>query len=664
MSNKRSWKQLASGLGVALGATALASLLSLNLSLFKSLENSAADIRIAAMQPPEPQSEQIVVAALTEDTLKQFAYRSPVDREFLAQLLIELEAKGAKAVGLDVLIDSPTEESKDQLLAKTLREMTIPVFVSYTVTKAIVDEDQLAYLNVFVPEKLRAAANLATDPFDGTVRWIFPGENEPGMPMGFARRGAQIVGVTSSKEWKQIAWRPHAADGAAPFKTFPAHAIKVMPKAWFEGKIVLVGAVLSITDKHRTPLAIVDDGDDGVMPGILVQAHGMSQLIENRQPHVITTEKIILVSLLMALIGISIGLLGRGLLISVSIGFCAVLALWLIGFFGFRAGLPLLPLVGPTLSMAFALWMMDMLIGRAERKQRQFIQGAFSRYVAPAVVDRLVENPESLSISGVRQDATFIFSDIAGFTTLSEELPSEKLSEVLNSYLDGGCATVFKYAGTVDKFIGDAIMAVFNAPMPQPDHVSRAVRCALELDAYCEEFRKQQNAQGIKLGITRIGVHSGSATIGNFGSHNRMDFTALGDTVNTAARTEGVNKYFGTRICCTQEVVAKCDPDINFMPIGDVVLKGKITAVTLYTPVTQERADSAYFKDYMAMYRSLSEKNMTHVDVQSTDYTDPQGVAQRVLEMERTYPDEALVHFHAERVKQGLLTTRVVMEDK
>jgi hypothetical protein len=143
-----------------------------------------------------------------------------------------------------------------------------------------------------------------------------------------------------------------------------------------------------------------------------------------------------------------------------------------------------------------------------------------------------------------------------------------------------------------------------------------------------------------------------------------MDFTALGDTVNTAARTEGVNKYFGTRICCTQEVVAKCDPDINFMPIGDVVLKGKVTAVTLYTPVTQERADSVYFKDYMAMYHSLSEKNMTHVDVQSTDYTDPQGVAQHVLEMERTYPDEALVHFHAERVRQGLLTTRVVMEDK
>jgi hypothetical protein len=86
--------------------------------------------------------------------------------------------------------------------------------------------------------------------------------------------------------------------------------------------------------------------------------------------------------------------------------------------------------------------------------------------------------------------------------------------------------------------------------------------------------------------------------------------------------------------------------------------------VTLYTPVTQERADSAYFKDYMMMYQGLAEKNMTHVDLQSTEYTDPQGIAQRVLEMERTYPDEALVHFHAERVKQGLLTTRVVMEDK
>ena len=639
------------GLALAGLAAVLATALTTGLAFLANLEKVAVDIRMAAFQVPMPQSDTIVVAAITEETLANFTYRSPVDRAFLANLLTTLQAKGARAIGLDILLDQPTEPEKDQLLAQTLRDMEIPVFVSYTVTPSVVNEDQLAYLNAFLPESMRAAANLATDPFDGSVRWIFPGETEPGMPISFARRAAEVFGIGTPAEAMDIAWRPRPDAETLPFRVFPAHFAAVLPDVWFQGKLVLVGAVVSITDRHRTPLAVVRDDEDGNMAGILVQAHAADQLIEGRVAHRQGPLMMWLTSLALATVGMAVGLARRGVLFSVLVGAALVVVLWVGGLWGFAYGLPMLPLVAPTLALALSLWMIDVLIGRAERRQRQFVQGAFSRYVSPAVVSKLVDNPEALSISGVRQEASFIFTDIAGFTTLSEGLSSEALSEVLNRYLDGACAIVFEQGGTIDKFIGDAIMAIFNAPIAQQDHAQRAVRCALALDAYAEDFRARQNAAGVPLGVTRIGVHAGVATIGNFGSHSRMDFTALGDTVNTAARTEGVNKYFGTRVCCTQEIVDRC-PGLDFLPIGEVVLKGKHASVTLYCPVSDAQKQSGYEAAYREAYARL------------VCGADPDELHARFAALIAHYPDEPLARFHAGRMAEGQFSHRIVMEDK
>jgi class 3 adenylate cyclase/CHASE2 domain-containing sensor protein len=646
---KKQVKQLLTALGVVVVATLIASLSTHYLTFLSSLENVAGDIRIAALQPPQPQSKDIVIAAINEDTLAQFPYRSPVDRQFIANTLKTLEQKGARMIGIDILFDQPTEEAKDAALKKVLRELKVPAFVSYSNTPGIVNDEQLAYLNDMVPENMRAGANLATDPFDSSVRWIYPGEDAKGMPKGFVRKAAELAGIQTPNKLVEIAWKPRLDMETPPFPIYPAHALAVLPNEWFAGKIVLVGAVLSITDRHRTPLAVVSD-EDGNMPGIMVQAHGIAQYLEGRQPLRLGMEWSIGISLVMALSGMCIGLLKKGVAFNVIAGIVVLALFWAAGLLGFRyAGLPLIPLVAPTLSLALSLWMMDTLIGGAERKQRQFVQGAFSRYVSPAVVGQLVENPESLSITGTRKDVTFIFTDIAGFTTLSEKLTSEKLSEVLNAYLDGACEIILRHEGTIDKFIGDAIMSIFNAPIPQSEHAARAVRCALELDAYAESFRIKANAEGVPIGVTRIGVHSGPAVVGNFGSQSRMDFTALGDTVNTAARTEGVNKYFGTRICCTEEVVAQC-AGLPFRPVGDVVLKGKLTAVGLFNPVTVEYAQSEPYLRYMSMYALLK----------SEDAKAPEMVRQ----FHKDYPDDPLGEFHFERVEKGLNTARVVMEDK
>jgi len=646
MSKKlKAWLTAAS---VAVFATMIAVLAVQNLGFLSHLETIAGDIRVAALSRPMPQSKDIVIAAIDESTLTQFPYRSPVDRAYLAELIQTLEAKGPRAIGVDVLFDGPTESSKDDILKKVIRETKVPLLLSYSNSPNVVDEDQLAYLNDFDPPNVRAGANLARDPNDDSVRWIYAGETG-GMPMGFVRKALSLVGIETPAKQVEIAWRPGQDAETPPFAIYPSQTVALLPDEWFKDKIVLVGAVLSITDRHRTPLAIIDSGDAGNMPGILVMAHGISQFLEQRSVSRSSLPISVAITFIFALIGLGLGFLKQGPVVKFSGGGLIIASYWAGALLGYTYGIPLIPVVTPTLALALALWLTDVLVGRAERKQRQFIQGAFSRYVSPAVVSQLANDPSSLSITGVRREVTFIFTDITGFTTLSEGLTSEKLSEVLNEYLNGACAIILKYEGTIDKFIGDAIMSIFNAPISQADHAERAVKCALELDAYAEAFRIAQNAAGVPIGVTRIGIHTGMATVGNFGSQSRMDFTALGDTVNTAARTEGVNKYFGTRICATEETVAQC-ASVAFRKVGNVVLKGKTKPVGLFCPVSEAELASGLVPAYEAA--------LAQFDAISGDA--PAAFAR----LQEAYPDDALTAYHLKRVASGTVSSLILLDDK
>jgi len=618
------------------------------LSFLAVLENQAADIRIAALQPPLAQSTDVVVIAIDEVTLGQFPYRSPIDRGFLADLIATLSAKGAKVIGVDVILDQPTEPEKDARLKAVIAENQTPIFFSYSSTPSIVNDEQLAYLNAFVPIDKRAEANLLTDPFDGTVRWINPGGETGRQPPGFVRKAAALAGVPAPKTITEIAWRGRPDADTPPIPIYPAMSAAMLPDAWFKDRIVLVGAVLSITDRHRTPLAIIDDGDQGMMPGVIIQAHGLTQILESRRPPRMPLVWIAGLSGLFATLGILISILKRGIAFNLMLGAVITAAYWVGAFLGYGEGLPMLPVVAPTIAFTLSIWMMDVLIGRGERKQRQFMQNTFSRYVSPAVVNQLIADPEAADISGKRREATFIFTDIAGFTTLSEILTSDQLSQTLNDYLDGACAIILKYEGTIDKFIGDAIMAIFNAPIEQSDHVERAVRCALELDLYAESFRKDRNQAGIPIGVTRIGLHTGIATIGNFGSNDRMDFTALGDTVNTAARTEGVNKYFGTRICCTEDVVQRCT-GLRFQSIGDIILKGKTHSLALYSPVPKAMKQE-FLDEYEKAFLELRSENIAAIKLFSN--------------IGNKYSPDPIVKFHLNRISRGLLSTKVIMDEK
>jgi len=641
--------------GIVVLAACLAVALS-RLSFIDLLERMAADLRVAAFQAPLSQTTEIAVVAVTEQTLHQFKYRSPIDREFLAHLLERVDSMGVKAIGLDILLDQPTEPEKDEALARTLRNLRSPVFVSYTRSPEVVDERQSTFLDQFVPSELRASTDFLRDPIDGAVRWINPGGNgsNPLDPRGLASLLATQLGYPPLTEQREIAWRPRPDRDTRPFPVYPAHSIDDLPAEWVRGRVVLIGGIVSLEDRHRTPLSFASDPEDRLMPGILIHAHSLAQLLEGRQLNTFSLPATWMIAIVLAMVGHLISIQRTGVITSV-VGALAMLAgFWLAALFGYRAGAPLIPLVTPSLAMGLGLWFSDLAIGRAERHRRRFLQRAFSRYVSPEVVNQLIERPDRLKVACERREATFVFTDIADFTALAERMEPEALSRVLNEYLDGCCQIIFAHQGTVDKFIGDAVMAVFNAPICQPDHPARALRCAIALDTWIEAFRARHASAGTQIGVTRIGVHTGPAMVGNFGSQMRMDFTSLGDTVNVASRVEGVNRVFGTRVICT-EPVARANPDIALLELGLVQLLGRGASIRVYTIASTTQQVSGFAQAWAKFWRqSATAKSAVPgpAPVQAMRPLD-QHIEHYLNELSQDFPDEPLVQFFARRIHSG-----------
>ncbi len=228
------------------------------------------------------------------------------------------------------------------------------------------------------------------------------------------------------------------------------------------------------------------------------------------------------------------------------------------------------------------------------RKKRQ-MTNAFKRYVSPKIVKQVTQHPEALSLSGTNKYLTVFFSDIKDFTSISETLPPEQLSTLMSEYLTAMSDIVLDHEGTVDKFIGDAIMAIWGAPLDVEDHEIHAVAAALESIERLKTLQPQWREQGFpEIGI-RIGLNSGEMRVGNFGSQTRFDYTVIGDNVNLAARLEGLSKNYGTDILISQTTKQAVESHFPSQYIDTVRVKGKDIPVRIYTPMrfreAEERAE-------------------------------------------------------------------------
>ncbi|MFO1146778.1 MAG: adenylate/guanylate cyclase domain-containing protein [Alsobacter sp.] len=231
---------------------------------------------------------------------------------------------------------------------------------------------------------------------------------------------------------------------------------------------------------------------------------------------------------------------------------------------------------------------------RARWLEAEKSQAALARYFSPNLAAELVSSGAGTDLRSARRELTALFTDIAGFTALVETLEPDLLADLLNRYFRRMTDIVFAHEGTVAKLMGDALHVLFGAPLGQDDHAARAVACALALDAAAEAFRADAVAQGIVLGVTRIGVHSGPALVGNFGGGRFFDYTAYGDTINTAARLEAANKTIGTRVCVSADTAARV-PGFRGRPIGDLALRGRAAPLRAFEPLQERDEEPAAY---------------------------------------------------------------------
>ncbi|MFI4996622.1 MAG: adenylate/guanylate cyclase domain-containing protein [Hyphomicrobiales bacterium] len=285
----------------------------------------------------------------------------------------------------------------------------------------------------------------------------------------------------------------------------------------------------------------------------------------------------------------------------------------------------------------------------ARRRQSAAEQAhaSLSRYFSPNLAERLANSGGGPDLVGQRREVASMFTDIASFTSLVETIEPDVLAPLLNEYLGGMTDIVFAHEGTLAKIVGDALHVLFGAPGDQPDHAGRAVACALDLDRFAQDFRKRWREKGIALGKTRIGVHAGPAIVGNFGGGRYFDYTAYGDTINTASRLESANKQLGTRICVS-EAVARRVPDFKGRPIGDLLLRGRSEPLRAFEPLTAR----LYAEPATAAYAQAFAK------LEAGDPATMPAFAALV----GMRADDRLVSFHLKRLLNGASGVRIAMD--
>jgi adenylate cyclase len=284
---------------------------------------------------------------------------------------------------------------------------------------------------------------------------------------------------------------------------------------------------------------------------------------------------------------------------------------------------------------------------RDRQAEAERAHASLSRYFSPQVALRLAATAESDSMEVQWRDVGTIFTDIQGFTTLVESAAPDVLGTLLNEYVEGMTDIVFAHEGTVAKVIGDGMHVLFNAPGEQPDYATRAIACAHDLDSWAQEFKERWRGKGVNFGNTRIGVHAGPALVGNFGGSHYFDYTAHGDTINTASRLEAANKHLGTRICVS-ESVAKTAENFKGRPVGDIVLRGRSEPLRVYEPLREETFSAPAVAQYSEAFAKLEAGDATAM---------PAFAALVGL-----HADDPLAGFHLKRRLNGAKGVRMQLE--
>ncbi|MER9977588.1 adenylate/guanylate cyclase domain-containing protein [Mesorhizobium sp. M0085] len=608
------------------------------------------DVLMTTISPFVAPPTDIVIVTITEQTLERFPYRSPLDRGALADLVQRIDKAHPRTIGIDLLFDQPTEAEKDRRLAEVIEAAESPVIVASASHGDDLTDKQLSYLSRFAPSAIRGLAALSHDRVDGVVREEFPGRVVNGnWQPSFASALAQTAGISASQAAEKMVYYRSTGIHPARWTIYPAHAAAFAPPAWFAGKFVLIGVDLPLQDRHATPFAVLNGSVAGALPGVVIHANALARLIKGDK--IITPEAVAAFApfVLATALCIWVAWLRISVLVKPVVIIGAVVLVLILEATAFAKAGILLPMVAPSMLLLGLSGFVAILAWHRDSKERRFVQNAFSQYLSPAVVAELVSKPASLRLGGSERLITCVFTDLEGFTSLGERTEPEVFATVLNEYLEAVCGLFIEHGATIDKLIGDAVIGFFGAPGVQEDQAERALKLTLATVAMSRRFRTDLKSRGHDVGVTRIGVHRGPAVVGNFGGNRFFNYTAMGNTVNTAARLEGANKFLGTVNCISEEVANSSD-DYLLRPSGVLCLKGKTEWISAFELLEDGRMNREMVEAYSQAYLLMSARDKT--------------AAAAFASLAIQYPNDGLVAYHLGRLKQGEAGDRIYLEGK
>jgi adenylate cyclase len=556
---------------------------------------------LSTVDDPRPPPGGPVIVAIDEPSLADINAQWPWPRSLHAELVTQLRAAGARVIGLDIIMAEPSNPGNDAAITKAVGPDIV-----LAGDETLIETPQASQLirATPLPQLTQAGAVTGIASIDLSGDGIF--RRIPGYEDGFA---AMLAKASGAAQASLPAGRLIQSFG--PARSYPTVSYyqaldpeNLLPPGYFKDRVVFVGLSLQNApeidkggvDAFATPYTV---HTGKLVSGVEVQAtiydnirRGLS-IAEARLP---TVAACILISVLLAAATVwrSTGWL------TIVTSAAALLAFAAVSFAGIRLAHVFVSPLGPVvayISVAFGQAAFD--YAEERRNKRQIIR-AFAQYISPDLVRRLANDPSQLKLGGERRTLSVLFSDVRGFTTIAETMKDdpEQLTGLINRLLTPLSDVVMDHGGTIDKYMGDCIMAFWNAPLDDPDHALHAVRASLAMQAAISRLNsrleREAAARGGKPHVLKmgVGINTGECIVGNMGSTRRFDYSCLGDSVNLASRLEGASKNYGVALLLGEETARLVSETYIVVELDRIIVKGRTVPSPIFTVVHKADAEA------------------------------------------------------------------------
>ncbi|EJC80072.1 putative transmembrane sensor domain protein [Rhizobium leguminosarum bv. trifolii WSM2297] len=578
---------------------------------------------LSTVDDPRPPADGPVIVAIDEPSLADINAQWPWPRSLHAALVNQLRAAGARVIGLDIIMAEPSNSDNDAAIAKAVGPDVV-----LAGDETLIETPQASQLirATPLPQLTQAGAVTGIASIDLSGDGMF--RRIPGYEDGFA---AMLMKAASGAANADLP-AGRLIQSFGPARSYPTVSYyqaldpeNLLPPGYFKGRVVLVGLSLQNApaidkggvDAFATPYTV---HTGKLVSGVEIQATiydniraGLS-IAEARLP---TVAACILISVLLAATTVwrSTGWL------TIVTSAAALLAFAAVSFAGIRLAHVFVSPLGPTIAYISVVFGQAAFDYAEERRNKRQIIRAFAQYISPDLVKRLSNDPSQLKLGGERRTLSVLFSDVRGFTTIAETLKDdpEQLTGLINRLLTPLSDVVMDHGGTIDKYMGDCIMAFWNAPLDDPDHALHAVRASLAMQAAISRLNTQLEREAATLGRKPhvlkmgVGINTGECIVGNMGSTRRFDYSCLGDSVNLASRLEGASKNYGVALLLGEETARLVADTYTVVELDRIIVKGRTVPSPVFTVV--HKADAEALTAHQAFIEAKYAGTLVPLDV-------------------------------------------------